>query len=131
MTGGRNRPLYRCSRKYCIRLEEGSRRLEVWGSNLEEVMKTRRKSVNDINTINSPKVGRRKKQVYLQLHTLANRRKRLKEELERLEVRRQKAEKNLKKVEDHIATLLEQSGDVDEASRKTSSFGGQDNDIEY
>ncbi len=75
-------------------------------------MRNQRKSVNDINTINSPRVGRRRKQTYLQLHTLANRRDRLRNEMERLDARREKVEKNLKEVNKHIQIVLSKSEDV-------------------
>ena len=75
-------------------------------------MRPKRKSVSDIKTINSAKVGRRKKQTYLQLHTLSNRRKRLKDELERLNLRKKKAEKRLKEVQEQMEILLEKSNDV-------------------
>jgi len=83
-------------------------------------MRPRRKSVTDIKTINSPKVGRRRKQTYLQLHSLSNRRKRLQDELERLRVRREKAEKKLSEVQEQMQILLEKSGDVEETKSKTS-----------
>ena len=94
-------------------------------------MRNRRKSVNDINTINSPKVERRKKQTYLQLHTLANRRKRLRNELERLEIRREKAKKNLEEVEKHIDILLEKTGDVEEVKKETGIKKMRGNNISY
>jgi|GEM_PF-2448661 len=100
-------------------------------------MKSRRKTVNDINTINSPRVGRRKKQTYLQLHTLENRRKRLQEELERLRTRMEKAEQNLQEVEKHIQNILEDTEDVQEICSEDSSAdsklsgGGKGNCLEY
>ncbi|MFP4647087.1 MAG: hypothetical protein ACOCZX_02340 [Candidatus Bipolaricaulota bacterium] len=83
-------------------------------------MRPKRKSVTDIKTINSPKVGRRRKQTYLQLHSLSNRRKRLKDELERLNLRREKAKKKLEEVQEQMNILLEKSEDVEKVSSKDS-----------
>lgn len=76
--------------------------------------------MSDIKTINSPKVGRRRKQTYLQLHSLSNKRKRLKDELKRLRVRREKAEKKLSEVQEQMEILLEKSGDVEKTKSKDS-----------
>ncbi len=96
-------------------------------------MRPKRKSVTDIKTINSPKVGRRRKQTYLQLHSLSNRRKRLESELERLNVRRKKARKKLTEVQEQMEILLEKSGDVEKVKSKTSpeSTGSKENNLNY
>lgn len=95
-------------------------------------MRPKRKSVSDIKTINSAKVGRRKKQTYLQLHTLSNRRKRLKDELERLNLREKKAKKRLKEVEEQMEVLLEKSGDVKgKAEVGSSSSKNSGNHLNY
>ncbi len=86
-------------------------------------MRPKRKSVSDIKTINSAKVGRRKKQTYLQLHTLSNRRKRLKDELERLNLREKKAKKRLKEVQEQMEILLEKSGDIKGEAEVNSDSG--------
>ncbi|MBS3736829.1 hypothetical protein KGY63_02210 [Candidatus Bipolaricaulota bacterium] len=90
-------------------------------------MRSRRKSVIDIKTINSPKVGRRRKQTYLQLHGLSNRRKRLKDDLERLRIRREKAEKKLSEVQEQMQILLEKSGDVEKVKSSNPSRNKKNN----
>jgi len=94
-------------------------------------MRPKRKSVTDIKTINSPKVGRRRKQTYLQLHSLANRRKRLTDELERLRVRREKAEKRLSEVQDQMEVLLKKSGDIEGLEKSHSPDNENTNNITY
>lgn len=97
-------------------------------------MRNQRKSVNDINTINSPRVGRRKTQTYLQLHTLANRRKRLRNEMDRLDTRREKVKKNLQEVNEHIQIVLSKSEDVDKEvlnSSKSKMPGRNQNNLTY
>lgn len=90
-------------------------------------MRPKRKSVSDIKTINSPKVGRRRKQTYLQLHSLSNKRRRLKDELGRLRIRREKAEKKLNEVQEQMEILLEKSGDVQEVKSNVPSNGHRNN----
>jgi len=90
-------------------------------------MRAKRKSVSDIKTINSPKVGRRRKQTYLQLHSLSNRRRRLEDELERLRIRREKAEKKLKEVREQMQVLLEKSGDVEKVKSSKISRKNKNN----
>lgn len=95
-------------------------------------MSSKRKSVSDIKTINSARVGRRNKQTYLQLHTLSNRRKRLKDELERLKIRRKKAEKRLTEVQDQMEILLEKSDDVKgQAEVKSKAEKNNGNNLNY
>lgn len=96
-------------------------------------MRPKRKSVADIKTINSPRVGRRRKQTYLQLHSLSNRRRRLKDELERLRIRREKAEKKLSEVQEQMQILLEKSGDVEKVKSDNPSKSSRktDNNLTY